>query len=87
MDKFGAHNDTTSSPARQCFIILPNDSQPISPLPKALRADEDGVITLRAVDSDADIAHPVRAGEVIAVRAAYVRATGTTGQTSIMGYA
>ncbi|WP_176592698.1 hypothetical protein [Sphingobium sp. EM0848] len=87
MDKFEANNDTASSPARHCFIIQPNDNQPISPLPKALRADGDGVIMLRAVDSVADVAHPVKAGEIIPVRAAYVRATGTTGQISIMGYA
>ncbi|WP_150290571.1 spike base protein, RCAP_Rcc01079 family [Sphingobium estronivorans] len=87
MDKFEAHNDTAFSPARHCFLIQPHDTQPLSPLPKALRVDGDGVVMLRAVDSDADVAHPVKAGEIVPVRAAYIRATGTTGQTSIMGYA
>lgn len=80
-------NDTVISPARRCFAITPNDVVPLATLPKAIRAPSDGVITLRAVDSSVDVAHPVLAGERVDVRAQFVRATGTTVVGAIVGYA
>lgn len=85
-DLFGTFTDTVATPARRCFVITPHDANELAVLPKAIRAPSDGVITLRAVDSEADVAHPVLAGEVVAVRAAYIRATGTTVTGTIVGY-
>ena len=76
-----------SSPARRCFVITPHDIDEQPVIMKAIRADGDGVITFRAVDETTDTAHPVIAGERIDVRITHVRATGTTGQTTIIGYA
>lgn len=86
-DKFKSYTDTAWSPARECFAITPHDSNALAEVPKAIRAPSAGVITLRAVDSSADVAHPVLEGEVLQVRVAYVRATGTTVTGTIVGYA
>ncbi|MFC3441149.1 hypothetical protein ACFOKF_08055 [Sphingobium rhizovicinum] len=86
-DLLSSFADSPVAPARRCFVITPGDATPVDPTPKAIRAPSDGTIMLRAVDSENDVAHPVRAGEVIAVRVAYVRATGTSVTGAIMGYA
>lgn len=77
-DKFSSHSDSLSAPARQMFVITPHDSNQVLPLPKALRADTDGSVTLRAVDSAQDVTISVVAGDRLDVRARYVRAAGTT---------
>ncbi|MDZ7893622.1 MAG: hypothetical protein U5M50_00925 [Sphingobium sp.] len=69
------------------FVITPDDDDPLPFVTKSIRAGGDGVITLRAVDSEVDVAHPVFDGERIDVRTSHVRATGTSGQTTIIGYA
>lgn len=81
------HTTGPSDPARRCFVIMPDDEARLPVTPRALRAPSGGVIMLRAVDSDTDVAHPVLDGEVVCVRAAYVRATGTTVAGMIIGYA
>lgn len=86
-DKFDTWADSPEKPARKCFPITPHASNEIDPLPKAIRAPSDGVITLRAVDSDADVAHPVFAGERLDIRVKHVRIAGTTVTGTIMGYA
>ena len=80
-------NDTVISPARRCFAITPNDVVLLATLPKAIRAPSDGIITLRAVDSTQDVAHPVLEGERLDVRAQFIRATGTTVAGTIVGCA
>jgi hypothetical protein len=85
-DKFDTMSDTPERPGREMFLITPHATNPITPLPKALRFDGAGTVTLRAVDSGADITINVAAGEVLDVRAAYVRAAGTTA-TPIHGIA
>lgn len=75
---YGKYGNTISSPSRDMFLIVPSNTDPLDELPKAIRANEAGTITLRAVDSIADITINVLAGEIIPVRAAYIRATGTT---------
>lgn len=87
MDQYGMRGDSVSSPARSCFVVVPNDEAALPLTPKALRAPSDGVIVLRAIDSDEDVAHPVLAGEIMSVRATYVRMTGTTVTGTIIGYA
>jgi hypothetical protein len=75
-----------TSPARKMFLITPHATTEIYPLPKAIRAGSDGDIVLRAVDSTEDVTITVVSGEIISVRAQYVRATGTT-VTSLHGFA
>lgn len=86
-DTFAGYSDGLSAPARQCFVITPHATNPVTPLPKAIRAPSDGVITLRAVGSSVDVAHPVLAGERVDVRAEYIRVSGTTVTGTIVGYA
>lgn len=86
-DLYGTQADTVIAPARKCFVITPNDTTDLDPIPKAIRADGDGVIVLKAVDSQLAVSHPVKDGEIISVRARVVMATGTSGQTTIIGYA
>lgn len=76
-DSFSRFSDSPSAPARQMFAIAPHDSIEVDPLPKALRFDGAGAVVLRAADSEADVTIAVLAGEVLPVRAKFVRATGT----------
>lgn len=77
-DPFATSADSVGNPARQMFVITPHATNEIDPLPKAIRANGAGNIVLRAVDSAADVTITVAAGEVVPVRAQYVRASGTT---------
>lgn len=70
--------DYVDAPARKMFLITPDDTQEINPIPKAIRADNAGTVTLRAVSSLADVQLTMAAGEVLPVRAKYIRVTGTT---------
>ncbi|MFY9350068.1 MAG: hypothetical protein WBL20_04660 [Sphingobium sp.] len=86
-DPFHYEGDKRWSPASRCFVIAPNDAAELPFVTKGIRADGDGVIKFRPVGQEDDVSHPVLAGEIIPVRATHVRATGTSGQTTIIGYA
>lgn len=86
-DNFTSFDDNPSAPARRCFVITPHDSNALTHVTKAIRADGNGVVTFRPVGQSQDVTHPVLAGERIDVRASHVRATGTSGQTVLIGYA
>jgi hypothetical protein len=83
-DQFQNRGDNSWAPARRCFAITPHDTNELPFITKGLRAGADGTITFRAVDSEADVAHPVLKGERIDVRVTHVRATGT--DVSVIGY-
>lgn len=85
-DRFHSNADSPSDPARDAFMIAPHDTAPLDRLPKAILIGGAGSLTLRAVDAGSDIAVAVTAGQIVPVRAAYVRATGTTA-TQIVGLA
>lgn len=69
--------DKVFYPARRMFEITPHDTNEITPLPKAIRFNAAGAVTLRAADSTADVVITVAAGEVLDVRARFIRDTGT----------
>ena len=73
---YNKYNDTTGSPARDVFQITPSNTA-IDPLPKALLMGSAGTITLRAVDSAADVTISVNAGDILPIRAQFVRASTT----------
>lgn len=77
-DPFAYNADSVIAPARRIFAITPHATNPIDPLPKAIRANEAGTIALRSVDAAADVTLTVAAGEILPVRALHVRASGTT---------
>ena len=76
-DSFESFADTLTSPARAAFAITPDDNAELAALPKAILAGTSGTVTLRAVDSDTDVAVSVVAGQTLPIRAQFVRATGT----------
>ena len=77
---------SSATPARLVFAIAPSDSAEIAPLPKALSIGGAGNIVIHAIDRGAPVTIAVTAGQLLPVRAQYVRATGTTA-TGIVGFA
>lgn len=78
-DIFQNHADAIAQPARRAFAVNPHDVNEIAVLPKALFVGTGGTVILRAIDATADVTMKnVASGQVIDVRAQYVRATGTT---------
>jgi hypothetical protein len=78
-DKFANQSDSTNSPARDAFALVPSDAAVISPIPKGVYVGSGGDVTLRAVDAQADVTYRnLTDGSYIAVRPIFVRATGTT---------
>lgn len=73
-----------SAPARIAFLVIPA-STPLAVPAKAIRAGADGTITLRGVGQDADVVHPVFAGELIPLRISHV--TACSPAMTIVGYA
>ena len=86
-DRFDTQIDTLSQPAREAFAITPHATNEVDPLPKALFVGTGGNITLRAADGGADVIFKnVASGQILDVRARFVRASGTTA-TDIVGLA
>jgi len=79
MDRFESFQDDVTGPARSAFAVTPSDSVKLAVTPKALFVGTGGTLTLRLIDDAADIIfHNVADGQILDVRADYVRATGTT---------
>lgn len=77
-DRYESHVPALADPARNAFAIAPHDSQPLAILPKAIAAGVAGRVVLRAVDSPGDVTFTLAAGQILPVRALYIRAAGTT---------
>jgi hypothetical protein len=74
---YGKYNNTTSTPAREFFLITPSASI-LEPAPKALRADTEGTITFQAVDSPNTVTVNVLPGEILPVQVLKVTAATAT---------
>jgi hypothetical protein len=84
-DKFASQSDSASGPARDAFPLTPSDTVAISPIPKGIFVGSGGTVTLRAIDGAADVTYRNLAdGSYIAVRAQFIRATGTTASNMIV---
>lgn len=71
--------DTPSSVATAPYTIIPNDVTAIPTIPKGIYVGTGGDVTLRGVGADMDVTYKnLPDASYIAVRAQYVRATGTT---------
>ncbi len=78
-DAFASHARSAIDPARGAFVITPHNSDALAVLPRAIFVGTGGSVVLRAVDSGADVTlKNLASGQVIDVRAQYVRASGTT---------
>lgn len=87
VDPFRDNGDGVCASARAPFAITPHDVNELPTIPKALYVGAGGQVTLRGVDGAADVVfRNVAAGQVLDVRARFVRATGTTA-ADILGLA
>ena len=76
-DRYDGFDNITSS-ARSITAITPSDTAELATVPKAIRCDIAGTVAFRAVDDAAFVSITMAAGEVLPVRAAHIKATGTT---------
>lgn len=78
-DRFANAGDSLLSSSRAPYAVTPDDAAPLPAVPKGIFVGSGGDVTLRGVDSTADVTYRnLPDASYIAVRAAYVRATGTT---------
>ena len=78
-DPFQDAADHIAAPARAPFAITPNDQAALPVIPKAIYVGTGGTVTLRGVGASADVVfRNVGNGQVLDVRAQFVRATGST---------
>ncbi|MFA5988471.1 MAG: hypothetical protein WC803_02555 [Sphingomonas sp.] len=79
VDDFNTLADSPAEPARRASAITPHDTDELAVLPKALYIGTGGALVVRAVDSAGDVTFKnLASGQILDVRAQYVRATGTT---------
>lgn len=78
-DPFEGLTDTASSPSARPYAIVPHNTNALPIVPKGIYVGTGGDVVLRGVKGEADVTYKNLAdGSYIAVRALYVRATGTT---------
>ena len=76
--------DTAPGPARAPFPIIPSDTTELPTFPKGIYVGSGGDVTLRGIEGSADVTYRnLPDASYIAVRARYVRATGTTASNLI----
>ena len=79
VDPHGYYSDSEWSPARAPYAITPHDANELPVIPKGIYVGTGGDVVLRSVDGAADVTYRnLPDASYIAVRAKYVRATGTT---------
>jgi hypothetical protein len=79
VDPFLYVADTSLGPARRAVVVTPHDTNELAVLPTALYIGGGGAVVLRSVDAASDVTfRNVASGQVLDVRAQFVRATGTT---------
>jgi hypothetical protein len=78
-DPFAQYSDSPSAPSSDAFAVFPHDSDPLPVVTKAIYVGSTGHVALRTVRGSSDVVYRnVPAGSYLTIRAAYVRATGTT---------
>lgn len=83
-DKFATHADDAIAPSCAPYALVPSDTAPLPLIPKSIFIGTGGDVTLRGKDSAADVTYKnLPDASSIAVRAMYVRSTGTTASDMI----
>lgn len=78
-DNLQNYTDGASAPSSAPFSIIPDDAQPLPAIPKGIYVGTGGTIVLRGIGGGADVTYRnLPDASYVAVRAQYVRATGTT---------
>lgn len=78
MDTFISHNQSLDAPARAAAPVAPSDAADLPVLPRALYVGQGGDLAVTMADGQAAVFAGLSAGSLLPVRAARVRATGTT---------
>lgn len=87
VDPFRDSADDVCASARAPFAVTPHDTAELPVIPKALFVGTGGQVTLRGADGAADVVfRNVGSGQVLDVRARFVRSAGTTA-SDIVGLA
>lgn len=82
IDPHAHHAAAPGAPARRAFSIVPGS--PLPWIPAAIYVGSGGDVALRSIDSDDDVVYRnLPDGSYITVRAAIVRAAGTTASNLI----
>ncbi len=83
-DPFQSYSDDTSGPSHAPYAFSPSDSVELPIVPKGLFVGTGGDVTLRGIDGTSDVTYRnLPDASYIAVRAQFVRATGTTASNFI----
>ena len=78
-DAFSRQADSADAPSSHPLTIVPSDSVPLVATPKALFVGTGGTLVLRTASGAADVTFKnLASGQILPVRAQFVRATGTT---------
>ena len=78
-DPFESHSDAPFAPSRAPYPIVPHDNQALALVPRGIYVGTGGDIVLRGVDGQTDVTYRnLPDASYVAVRALFVRATGTT---------
>jgi len=78
-DPFAARPDTVIAPARAPYAVTPHDVNELPITPRALFVGTGGTLVLSGIDASSDVTlRNVASGQVLDIRARFVRATGTT---------
>lgn len=79
IDTFANFTDSATGPAPAPYAITPSDTVALPTIPRGIYVGTGGDVTLRGIGAAADVTYRnLPDASYIAVRAAYVRATGTT---------
>jgi hypothetical protein len=78
MDTFKDHAATLMSPARDALAVTPSDAQPLAAVTRALYVGQGGDLAVVMAGGQTVTFQGLPAGSLLPVRAARVRATGTT---------
>jgi hypothetical protein len=83
-DAFQNFADDTSGPSHAPYSVTPSDSTELPIVPKGIYVGSGGDVTLRGIDGTADVTYRnLPDASYIAVRAQFIRATGTTASNLI----
>lgn len=76
-DNFQSHQRSLESPGDRHQLVVPSDTAPVKPRPRALWCHQDGEVAVEDRDGTV-LTYRLVAGQVLPFRAVKVRATGTT---------
>ena len=78
-DAFSRQADSAEAPSSHPLAITPSNTVPLVATPKALYIGTGGTVVLRTASGATDVTFKnLASGQILPVRAQFVRATGTT---------